>query len=97
MKRMAQYRENNSFPDPACLPLSPFTTHLLTVFSERHEHGVVGVLLDLVGRRVVGDHGEAGQVRVLRLVAVAVLEGEVPVAAARPQLVLRLLQGDLRG
>ena len=47
--------------------------YLLTVFSERHEHGVVGVLLDLVGRRVVGDHGEAGQVRVLRLVAVAVL------------------------
>ena len=64
----------------------------LTMFSERHKHGVVGVLLDLGGgpRAVVAavDHGEAGQVRVLRLVAAAivavVLEREVAVAAALP-------------
>ena len=53
---------------------------------------MVGVLLDLGGgpRAVVAavDHGEAGQVRVLRLVAAAivavVLEREVAVAAALP-------------
>ena len=62
------------------------------MFSERHKHGVVGVLLDLGGgpRAAVAavDHGEAGQVRVLRLVAAAivavVLEREVAVAAALP-------------
>ena len=60
------------------------------MFSERHEHGVVGVLLDLGGGRAVVavDHGEAGQVGILRLVAaVVVLEREVAVAAA-PSLML---------
>ena len=77
------------------------------MFSERHKHGVVGVLLDLRGGRpvvVAVDHGEARQVRVLRLVAaVVVLEREVAVAAAPPPLLLFhlqevvvvLVQGDL--